>query len=57
MLDVSTAGSVVRVELQRPGEENMIQVELPRIQEHQLNLTPGNRVYLRLLQSKVFLQE
>jgi sulfate transport system ATP-binding protein len=57
VLDVSTAGSVVRVELQRPGEENLIQVELPRIQEHQLNLTPGNRVYLRLLQSKVFLQE
>lgn len=57
VIGMSTAGSVVRVDLQRAGDNNPIQVELPRIQERQLNLNPGNRVYLRLLQSRVFLQE
>lgn len=57
VIGMSTAGSVVRLDLQRVGDTNPIQVELPRIQERQLNLNPGNRVYLRLLQSRVFLQE
>lgn len=54
---ISTAGSVLRIELQHPINSDVLHVELPRAQERSLNLTIGASVYARPTQSKIFLQE
>jgi sulfate transport system ATP-binding protein len=53
---VSTAGSVLRIELQHQLNNELLHVELPRAQERSLNLTVGAAVYARPTQSKIFLQ-
>lgn len=53
---VSTAGSVLRIELKHNLSDELIHVELPRSQERSLDLTPGARVFARPTSSKVFLQ-
>ncbi|ACE83804.1 sulfate/molybdate ABC transporter ATP-binding protein [Cellvibrio japonicus] len=52
---VSTAGAVLRIELQHQLSDQVLQVELPRAQERSLNLEIGASVYARPTNSKVFL--
>ncbi len=52
---VSTAGSVLRIELQHQLSDQILQVELPRAQERALPLDVGANVYARPTNSKVFL--
>lgn len=53
---VSTAGSVLRIELKNNLSDDVIHVELPRSHERSLNLTVGSHVFARPTTSKVFLQ-
>lgn len=53
---VSTAGSVLRIELKNHLSDEVIHVELPRSHERSLNLTVGANVFARPTSSKVFLQ-
>jgi len=53
---VSTAGSVLRIELKNNLSDDVIHVELPRSHERSLNLTVGANVFARPTSSKVFLQ-
>lgn len=53
---ISTAGSVLRIELRHGLSDDLFHVELPRSQERLLNLQPGTTVYAKPLQAKVFLQ-
>jgi sulfate transport system ATP-binding protein len=53
---VSTAGSVLRIELKNNLSDDVIHVELPRSHERSLNLTVGLHVFARPTTSKVFLQ-
>jgi sulfate transport system ATP-binding protein len=55
--NVSTAGSVLRIELRHALSDDIFFVELPRAQERLINLTPGATVYAKPTSSKVFLQE
>lgn len=52
---VSTAGAVLRIELQHSLGDQPLHVELPRAQQRLLNLEAGARVYAKPTQSKVFL--
>lgn len=54
---VSTAGSILRVELRHSLSDDLFHVELPRSQERLINLQPGARVYAKPTSSKVFLAE
>lgn len=54
---VSTAGSVLRIELQHQLNNDVLHVELPRAQERSLNLSVGAQVFARPTNSKVFLQK
>jgi sulfate transport system ATP-binding protein len=54
---VSTAGSVLRIELQNKLSADVIHVELPRSQERSLDLTIGSPVYAKPTSSKIFLQK
>lgn len=53
---VSCAGSVLRLELTANSGDNILQVELPRSAQFQLNLSPGAAVFARPTFSKIFLQ-
>jgi len=53
---VSTAGSVLRIELKHTLGDDIIHVELPRSQERSLDLRPGARIFAKPTSSKVFLQ-
>lgn len=53
---VSTAGSVLRIELQHQLNDEILHVELPRAQERSLNLQIGAQVFARPTNSKIFLQ-
>ena len=53
---ISTAGSVLRIELRHALSEDIFHVELPRSQERLIHLQPGARVYAKPVNSKVFLQ-
>lgn len=52
---VSTAGSVLRLELQHQLSDQILQVELPRAQERALPLDVGANLYAKPTNSKVFL--
>ena len=54
---VSTAGSVLRIELKNNLSDDVIHVELPRSQERSLNLSVGTNVFAKPTSSKVFLQD
>lgn len=54
---VSTAGSVLRIELLHQLNDEVLHVELPRAQERSLNLSVGAAVYAKPTNSKVFLQK
>ena len=54
---VSTAGSVLRIELTNKLSDDVIHVELPRSQERSLDLSVGAQVYAKPTTSKVFLQK
>ncbi|MGM8226919.1 sulfate/molybdate ABC transporter ATP-binding protein [Cellvibrio sp. ARAG 10.3] len=54
--NISTAGAVLRIELRHALSDDLFHVELPRSQERLLNLQLGTTVYVKPLQSKVFLQ-
>lgn len=54
---VSTAGSVLRIELQHQLNSDVLHVELPRAQERSLNLSVGAQVFARPTNSKIFLQK
>ncbi len=54
---VSTAGSVLRIELQHQLNNEILHVELPRAQERSLNLQVGSNLFARPTNSKVFLQK
>lgn len=54
---VSTAGSVLRIELKNNLSDDVIHVELPRSQERSLNLSVGANVFAKPTNSKVFLQD
>lgn len=54
---VSTAGSVLRIELQHQLNSDVLHVELPRAQERSLNLNIGAKVFARPTNTKVFLQK
>ena len=56
IVHVSTAGSVLRIELQSQHNSDLLHVELPRAQQRSLNLTVGAQVFARPTSSKVFLQ-
>ncbi|GGY83179.1 sulfate/thiosulfate import ATP-binding protein CysA 2 [Cellvibrio zantedeschiae] len=53
---VSTAGSVLRIELKNNLSDDVIHVELPRSHERSLDLSVGANVFARPTSSKVFLQ-
>lgn len=53
---VSTAGSVLRIELHHQLNNDVLHVELPRAQERSLNLVIGANLYAKPTSSKVFLQ-
>jgi len=53
---VSTAGSVLRIELQHQLNNEILHVELPRAQERSLNLAIGASLYAKPTSTKVFLQ-
>jgi sulfate/thiosulfate transport system ATP-binding protein len=53
---VSTAGSVLRIELNNKLSDDVIHVELPRSQERSLDLNLGAQVFAKPTISKVFLQ-
>lgn len=53
---VSTAGAVLRIELNNNLSSDVIHVELPRSQERSLDLRVGAHVFARPTSSKVFLQ-
>lgn len=55
--NVSTAGSVLRIELRHALSDDLFHVELPRSQERLIDLRPGARVYAKPTSSKVFLQD
>lgn len=55
--NVSTAGSVLRIELRHALSDDLFHVELPRSQERLIDLSPGARVYAKPTSSKVFLQD
>lgn len=52
---VSTAGSVLRIELLHSLSNEVLYVELPRAQERLLNLATGASVFARPIVSKIFL--
>jgi len=52
---ISTAGAVLRIELQHSLGDQPLHVELPRAQQRLLTLEAGTLVYARPTQSKVFL--
>jgi sulfate transport system ATP-binding protein len=54
---VSTAGAVLRIELQNKLSADVIHVELPRSQERSLDLSIGAHVFAKPTSSKVFLQK
>jgi sulfate transport system ATP-binding protein len=54
---VSTAGSVLRIELKNNLSDDVIHVELPRSQERSLNLSVGANVFAKPTSSKVFLRD
>ena len=54
VVTILRAGSVLRLEL-RTDDGSLIQVELPRGEEHHLGLTQGQRVFARPRASKVIL--
>jgi sulfate transport system ATP-binding protein len=54
---VSTAGSVLRIELLHQLSKDALHVELPRAQERNLNLSVGASVYAKPTNSKIFLQK
>lgn len=54
---VSTAGSVLRIELLHQLSKDALHVELPRAQERNLNLSVGAAVYAKPTNSKIFLQK
>lgn len=54
---VSTAGSVLHIELQNKLSDDVIHVELPRSQERSLDLTIGAHVFAKPTSSKIFLQK
>lgn len=54
---VSTAGSVLRIELQHQLNNDVLHVELPRAQERSLDLRVGSQVYAKPTSSKIFLQK
>jgi len=53
--NIARAGSVLRVELRNHISADVIHVELPRAEEHHLQLTVGKHVFARPVSSKVFL--
>ncbi len=53
---ISTAGSVLRIELQHQLSNQLMHVELPRSQERFLHLTTGAQVFAKPTNSKVFLE-
>jgi sulfate transport system ATP-binding protein len=54
---VTRAGPVLRLELRNHVSQQPIQVELPRLEETQLPLTVGSRIFARPTASKVFLAD
>jgi len=54
---VSTAGSVLRIELLHQLSKDALHVELPRAQERNLDLSVGAAVYAKPTNSKIFLQK
>lgn len=54
---ISTAGSVLRIELQNKLSSDVIHVELPRSQERSLDLSIGAHVFAKPTSSKIFLQK
>jgi sulfate transport system ATP-binding protein len=54
--NVSTAGSVLRIELRHALSDDIFHVELPRSQERLIHLQPGARVYAKPINTKIFLQ-
>lgn len=54
---VSTAGSVLRIELEHHLNDEILHVELPRAQERSLNLQVGSNLFAKPTSSKVFLQK
>lgn len=54
---VSPAGPILRVELRHDLSDELIHVELPRIQAGLLGIRPGSRVFARPMSSKVFLKD
>ena len=54
---VSTAGSVLRIELKNNLSDDVIHVELPRSQERSLDLSVGTNVFAKPTSSKVFLRD
>ena len=54
---VSTAGSVLRIELLHQLSSEALHVELPRAQERSLNLAVGASIYAKPTNSKIFLQK
>ncbi len=51
---VSLLGSLVRLEVSRPGDDEEIEVELTREQYRQMGVSRGAHVYLRPLRAAVF---
>jgi hypothetical protein len=49
-------GPIVRLELNRSGGQELIEVELPREHYQQDPFQPGEPVYLKLRNLRVFLQ-
>ncbi|MES2662797.1 MAG: sulfate ABC transporter ATP-binding protein [Pseudomonadota bacterium] len=54
--NISTAGSVLRIELRHALVNDLIHVELPRAQERSLQLEVGSIVYARPTSSRIFLE-
>jgi sulfate transport system ATP-binding protein len=54
--DVRVLGPIVRLELNRSGGQELIEVELPREHYQQDPFQPGEPVYLKLRNLRVFLQ-
>jgi len=54
--NIARTGPVLHLELRNAGSADVIQVDLPRAEEHHLQLRVGQQVYARPRASKVFLR-
>jgi len=55
--NITRAGPVLRLELRNHLSADVIQVDVPRTDEQQLQLVVGKHVFARPVSSKVFLSQ